>query len=60
MTAILIITAFACLTAGIRISQGQPPRNRRRFRGVVEVLDRRAPVTLAAAINLSRAIRRMN
>ena len=60
MSTILIITAFACLIAGIRLSQGQPPRNRKRFRGVVEVLDRKAPVTLAAAINLSRAIRRMN
>ncbi len=58
MSTLLLITAFACLIAGIRISQGTP-RNRRRFRGVVEVLDRRAPVGLAAAINLSRAVRRI-
>jgi hypothetical protein len=59
MYTILIITAAACLAAGIRISQGTP-RNRRRFRGVVEVLDRRAPIGIAALLNLSRAIRRMS
>jgi hypothetical protein len=59
MSTILIITAATCLIAGIRISQGTP-RNRRRFRGVVEVLDSRAPVTLAATMNLSRAIRRVH
>jgi len=58
MSTILIITAFACIIAGIRISQGTP-RNRRRFRGVVEVLDRKAPITIAALLNLSRAVKRI-
>jgi hypothetical protein len=60
MSTILLISAFACLAAGIRISQGQPPRNRRRFRGVVEVLDRRSPIGIAALLNLSRAVRRIH
>ncbi len=56
MFTILIITAFACLIAGIRMSRASIPTED----SVPLDLNRRRGMGLAAALNLSRAVRRMN
>jgi hypothetical protein len=56
MYTILIITAFACLIAGIRISRASIPTED----AAPLDLNRRRGMSLAAALNLSRAVRRMN
>jgi len=55
MSTILIITAFACLAAGIRISRTKIPTEE----SVPLDLNRRRGMGLAAALNLSRAVRRI-
>jgi hypothetical protein len=56
MSTILIITAFACLAAGIRISRASIPTED----SVPLDLNRRKGMSLAAALNLSRAVRRIH
>jgi len=55
MFTIIIITAFACMIAGIRISRTKIPTED----SVLLDLNRRRGMGLAAAINLSRAVRRI-
>jgi hypothetical protein len=55
MSTILIITAFACLAAGIRIRRASIPTEE----SVPLDLNRRKGMSLAAALNLSRAVRRI-
>lgn len=56
MSTILIITAAACLIAGVRASRATIPTED----SVLLDLNRRRGMSLAAALNLSRAVRRMN
>jgi hypothetical protein len=56
MTTILIITAFACIIAGIRISRARIPTED----STPLNLNRRRGMGLAAALNLSRAVRRIH
>jgi hypothetical protein len=55
MSTILIITAFACLIAGIRISRAKIPTED----STPLDLNRRRGMGLAATLNLSRAVRRI-
>jgi hypothetical protein len=55
MSTIFLITAFACLIAGIRISRAKIPTED----SVPLDLNRRRGMSLAAALNLSRAVRRI-
>jgi hypothetical protein len=55
MFTILIITAAACIIAGIRISRAKIPTEE----SVPLDLNRRRGMSLAAALNLSRAVRRI-
>jgi hypothetical protein len=55
MSTILIITALACLVAGIRISRAKIPTED----SVLLDLNRRRGMGFAAALNLSRAVRRI-
>ena len=55
MFTILIITAAACMIAGIRISRASIPTED----SVLLDLNRRRGMGLAATLNLSRAVRRI-
>ncbi len=55
MSTLLLITAFACLAVGIRISRAKIPTED----AVPLDLNRRRGMGLAAALNLSRAVRRI-
>jgi hypothetical protein len=56
MSTIFLIAAFACLIAGIRMSRTKIPTED----SVALDLNRRRGMTLAAALNLSRAVRRIH
>lgn len=56
MSTILILTAFACLIAGIRARRASIPTED----ATPLNLNRRRGMGFAAALNLSRAVRRMN
>jgi hypothetical protein len=55
MSTILIITAFACIIAGARMSRAKIPAED----STPLDLNRRRGMSLAAALNLSRAVRRI-